>query len=268
MAGINAYGTQNPTTYASGGAGTGGAAGGTASGVMGDIDSNGNLVIKGDSNLEMDDFLALLAAQMGNQDPMNPTSDTDFIAQMAQFSSLQAMQTLTELTLAQHGTSMIGEYVEVAYVDDRGELVVERGKVDNVKLLGGVITISVGGEEYDISSIMQILTKEEYEKNPDGDPETDDSIGDKPLIPLEPSKPIPGPVDPIPDPTDPIDPPVGPVDPPGPIDPPVGPTDPTDPPVGPVDPPGPIDPPGEPTDPVNSAKLIPRVVYVDYKDLI
>jgi flagellar basal-body rod modification protein FlgD len=55
--------------------------------------------------LGKDDFLKLLMAQMSNQDPLNPTDDTAFIAQLAQFSSVEQLQSanqnLTNLLVAQ-----------------------------------------------------------------------------------------------------------------------------------------------------------------------
>ncbi len=44
--------------------------------------------------LGKDDFLRLLVTQMTHQDPLNPMKDTEFIAQLAQFSSLEQMQNL------------------------------------------------------------------------------------------------------------------------------------------------------------------------------
>jgi flagellar basal-body rod modification protein FlgD len=45
----------------------------------------------GASSLGKDDFLRLLVAQMSNQDPLNPMDDTQFVSQLAQFSSLEQM---------------------------------------------------------------------------------------------------------------------------------------------------------------------------------
>ena len=46
--------------------------------------------------LNQDDFLTLMITQLKNQDPMKPTDDTQFIAQLAQFSSLEATNKMND----------------------------------------------------------------------------------------------------------------------------------------------------------------------------
>ena len=108
------------------------------------------------SNLGMDDFLKLLAAQLANQDMMNPSSDTEFIAQMAQFSSLQSMDSLAKMTSFNQSTSLVGKNVVVATYDKSGKLVTDEGIVEKVNLFGSEPTIVVNGKEYAYSNVMEI----------------------------------------------------------------------------------------------------------------
>ena len=47
-----------------------------------------------DEAMGKDAFLKLLVTQLENQDPLNPTENTEFVAQLAQFSSLEGIQNL------------------------------------------------------------------------------------------------------------------------------------------------------------------------------
>lgn len=96
-----------------------------------------------------DGFLKLLVGQLRTQDPMNPSSDKDFIGTMAQFSMLEQVTNLNksneqmQKTLASdHATSLIGK--KVTYKGDDGADV--QGTVDKVSIVDGDATLTVGGK--------------------------------------------------------------------------------------------------------------------------
>lgn len=59
-------------------------------------DDRTNLDFAGKTALGKEDFLKLLVTQLANQDPLNPTDSTEFVAQLAQFSSLEQLANMRE----------------------------------------------------------------------------------------------------------------------------------------------------------------------------
>jgi len=112
------------------------------------------------NTLGKDDFLKLLITQLQNQDPTRPLEDKEFIAQMAQFSSLEQMvemnKTLGNLITdyrVNYSTSLLGKQVEV--FDDRsGRPAV--GVVDEVSFQGGVPTVSFNGLSYAVDQVVRV----------------------------------------------------------------------------------------------------------------
>jgi flagellar basal-body rod modification protein FlgD len=99
-------------------------------------------------SLGKDDFLKLLVGQLKNQDPMNPTSDTDFIGQMAQFSQLEQTTNMatanSELAAQQSGAraiSLLGRHV--TYPDTAG--VSTTGVVEKVEWSAGKPKLTIAG---------------------------------------------------------------------------------------------------------------------------
>jgi flagellar basal-body rod modification protein FlgD len=109
--------------------------------------------------LSQQDFLKLLVAQLSAQDPMNPVSNTDFAAQMAQFSTLQTTQTMqTNLAGLQAGQAvlqangLLGRTVQVQSA--LGQLA--SGVVSAVSIQAGTPSITVNGQSYDLSQVLSV----------------------------------------------------------------------------------------------------------------
>ena len=110
-------------------------------------------------NLDSTEFMELLTIQLTNQDPLEPMKDTDFLAQMAQFTSLEQMQTLVggfsqlaelqNLTTAQ---SYLGRTVTL--LDDTQQTI--QGVVESVSQGENEVVLTVDGTEYPMSSVSRV----------------------------------------------------------------------------------------------------------------
>lgn len=111
------------------------------------------------SSLDMNDFLALLAAQFENQDVMNPTDNTEFISELAQFSSLQAMSQLTQYSERQYASSLVGKNVEVGTYDKSGKYVLKTGVVENTAFGsdGCGILLENDNTAYMLSDVVMVM---------------------------------------------------------------------------------------------------------------
>lgn len=63
------------------------------------------------SQLDMQTFLVLLSVQLSTQNPLEPMSDRDFFAQMAQLGQVQGMDGLKQAMDASQAANMIGKHV-------------------------------------------------------------------------------------------------------------------------------------------------------------
>ena len=98
-------------------------------------------------------FLQLLVTQMSSQDPLNPQSDTDFAAQLAQFSALQQSQNMSQDMSILQANTMIGEQVTVAPSNGSG---VVTGQVSSVQVQSGTPAIIINGQSYNLSQVTAI----------------------------------------------------------------------------------------------------------------
>ena len=102
------------------------------------------------------DFLNLMVEQLKNQDFNNPQSDTEFIAQMAQFSTLSAMQELSQLSRQSYVLSLLGKNCTVSENLIGGDVKTVTGKVTSISLVDDDYKVTINGKQYGMSEITSV----------------------------------------------------------------------------------------------------------------
>lgn len=106
--------------------------------------------------LGKDEFINLLVTQLQYQDPLNPQDDTQFIAQMAQFSALEQMQNLNSSYSATKAFSMIGKLVNANLSEDSGSMRNIVGEVTSVKMKGGKTYVVVDDNDILVDNVLEV----------------------------------------------------------------------------------------------------------------
>ncbi|MFO8060904.1 MAG: flagellar hook capping FlgD N-terminal domain-containing protein [Bacillota bacterium] len=105
------------------------------------------------NQLGQDAFLKLLVAQLKYQDPLSPMDDRDFIAQMAQFSTLQQTQALVRSQMTMLGASMLGR--SFAVETRTGEYM--EGTIESVRWWGDeLMLVTDGGEALSLNEMSAL----------------------------------------------------------------------------------------------------------------
>ena len=119
------------------------------------------------SQLDKDAFLKLLVTQMQNQDPLSPADSTQYVSQLAQFSSLEQMQNLNDnlvgmATLQQNNallsqltqsSALIGKTVQWTDPTSGAQ---SSGQVSAVKLQNGAALLEINGQDVPLTSVTMV----------------------------------------------------------------------------------------------------------------
>lgn len=117
-------------------------------------------------SLGQDAFLKLLVTQLQNQDPLQPQNNSQMIAQLAQFSSLEqmtnvaqtdtnvlsTMQSLEAVTSMSFAHQLLGTQVQVT--DSNGQQV--SGQVSAITMTKGQASVVVNGTAYSMAQVVQM----------------------------------------------------------------------------------------------------------------
>ena len=111
--------------------------------------------------MDTNTFLKLLVAQLQYQDPSKPTDSSAFLAQTAQFTSVEKMTQLTDqsqkvldATLGQTGTSLVGK--TVTYTDLSGAT--QTGVVSGCTVGAAMPNLTINGVQVQLSSVTSVTT--------------------------------------------------------------------------------------------------------------
>lgn len=114
-----------------------------------------------DSNEELitsETFLNLLVAEMTNQDPLEPTSNTEFVTQMATMTQLQYAKDSSINSLGTYASSLVGKTVTASKMDG-ANLVTQTGVVTEInKVSDTEYNFLINGVTFSLSNIKSVST--------------------------------------------------------------------------------------------------------------
>lgn len=113
-----------------------------------------------ETSLGKDDFLQLLVAQMKYQDPLEPTSNTEYIAQYATFSEVEQMQNMGQSMDLSRASGLVGQTVQITTTSSSGVESTIMGKVDYVKYENGKALVAIDEELYSLDDVTYVCDSE------------------------------------------------------------------------------------------------------------
>ncbi len=116
------------------------------------------------SNLGYDEFLQLLCAEMQYQDPLEPTSNTDYVAQLATFSQLEATLSMENTEQSSMANSLVGKQVILKTTNSAtGATSYVDGRVDYVMYQNSKVYLSVNNSLYPLEDLDTVADSDYYE---------------------------------------------------------------------------------------------------------
>lgn len=107
----------------------------------------------GNDSMDKEAFLQLLVAQMKYQDPLQPTSNTEYISQYAQFSQVEQMQNMASSMDLQRASSLVGQEVYIKTTTSSGETKLVQGRVDYVVYENNKAYLSIEEQLYSLDDL-------------------------------------------------------------------------------------------------------------------
>lgn len=107
--------------------------------------------------MDKEAFLQLLVAQMKYQDPLEPTSNTEYIAQYAQFSQVEQMQNMSNSMDLQRASALVGKEVYIKTTTSSGDTKLVQGRVDYVSYENNKAYLYINEQKYSIDDLDSVV---------------------------------------------------------------------------------------------------------------
>lgn len=114
------------------------------------------------SSLDKEAFLQLLVAQMKYQDPLEPTSNTEYISQFATFSELEQMQNMSASMDLSRASGLVGQTVYMKTTSSSGDTSYVEGRVDYVYYENGKAYLSINEQLYSLDDLDTVVDETYY----------------------------------------------------------------------------------------------------------
>ena len=111
-------------------------------------------------NYDKDTFLHLLVAEVQNQDPLEPTTNTEWVSQYATFSELESMQNMSASYDLSRASGLVGKTVVMNVGNDADGASLVQGRVDYVTYENNKAYLSIEGQLYSIEDLYNVLDTE------------------------------------------------------------------------------------------------------------
>ncbi|MCR4903203.1 MAG: flagellar hook capping protein [Butyrivibrio sp.] len=116
------------------------------------------------SGYDKDAFMNILVAQMKYQDPLEPTSNTEYISQYAQFSQVEQLQNMADAMTLSRASDLVGKTVIINQTSEAtGQTTQIQGVVDFVTYSGGEAYLSIDGTNYKMDDLYAVADTEYIE---------------------------------------------------------------------------------------------------------
>ncbi len=107
--------------------------------------------------VDTETFMQLLVAQMQYQDPLEPQSNTDFVAQLAQLTSLEQMQSMGGSLTATQAMGFVGKQIYAEILNSNtGETEAFAGLVDSVIMQSGAVYVVTDGNAIPVENVLMV----------------------------------------------------------------------------------------------------------------